>query len=151
MKNIFIALVLLIGFVATPVQAGVITPAVKPDYRPSYQGAAGPTGPDIDLYGCVPSSRQSPQASYPDGKIEWCRNSSGMDQAVRMYELEVAVQALQQESAQSRATAPISASSGVFSGGLEGRVTALESKFAGLQSFLMTVVDMLTQVLAKLR
>lgn len=88
---------------------------------------------------CVPSTRQNPTC---DDKQDVFR---------RLYELEVKYEAQQERivqlEARMEARGGFTAAGGT---GVEARVAVLEERFTGLQSLLLQVVAMLTQLIAKM-
>lgn len=84
----------------------------------------------------------------PSGTVnKWiCRPDA--DQLKRLYDLEVAVQALQARNAQLEAN---NGATGAVPASLEARVTALEKVTKSIQESLVMVINMLAQALSSLR
>ena len=116
---------------------------------------AGTIVPGVDVTNCTPQSvARSPgyvpvlraDGMGPVASSITCRQEE--DQLKRLYDLEVAVQALQARNAQLEAN---NGATGVVSTSLEARVSALENITRAIQDSLVMVVNMLAQALSSLK
>lgn len=119
---------------------------------PMTVGAA-PIVPGSNVTDCIPQSVALAPGYVPVlradglGPIKaMCTGSK--DQAVRLYELEVAVQALQAKNAQLETNI---GATGVVQPDIEARVSALERVTKSIQDSLVMIVNMLAQALTSLK
>ena len=109
---------------------------------PSSAFAIG-IGSGGDLTGCNPYGKTGDVRA--PGEVPFCQFTTASH--IRLYNLEVAVQALEARNAQLEAKIAATGGAGQTSGSLEARVSALENVTKAIQDSLVMVVNMLSQAL----
>lgn len=110
---------------------------------------AGPIVPRASITDCIPQSVALAPGYVPVLRADGLGPVKGMctgakDELVRIYDLEVAVQALQTRNAQLEAN---NGATEAVPASIEARVSALEKVTKSIQDSLVMVVNMLVQVL----